>query len=171
MLVTQLCLTLCNPWTVALQAPLSMGFSRQEYWSGLPCLPPGDLPNPGTEPGTPTLQADSLPSEPLGETPYSCRICAIKNQVRILYRGGILPQSPSLSWKIKEFAKRALVLEKEVFTKYAFLVSLEKLKKEKKTSSPTYGRIHFSVLSRIRLEHVHTRMMNLLISVYNENFC
>ena len=43
----QSCLTLCDPWTVALQAPLSMGFSRQEYWSGLPCPLPGDLPNPG----------------------------------------------------------------------------------------------------------------------------
>ena len=69
--------------------------------------------------------------------------------------------APSLSWKIKEYAKRALVLEKEVFTKYAFLVSLEKLKKEKETSSPTYGRVHFSVLSRITLEYVHTWMMNL----------
>ena len=51
-------------WTVAHQAPLSMGFSRQEYWSGLPCLPPQDLPHPGIEPTsltTPALQADSLP--------------------------------------------------------------------------------------------------------------
>ena len=48
-------------WTVAYQAPPSMGFSRQEYWSGLPCSPPGDLPNPGIEPGFPALQADSLP--------------------------------------------------------------------------------------------------------------
>ena len=48
-------------WTVAHQAPLSMGFSRQEYWGGLPCPPPGDLPNPGIEPGSPALQADSLP--------------------------------------------------------------------------------------------------------------
>ena len=50
-------------WTVALQAPLSMGFSRQEYWSGLPCPPPGDLPQPGIKPASPTastLQADSL---------------------------------------------------------------------------------------------------------------
>ena len=46
----QSCLTLCDPWTIACQAPLSMGFSRQEYWSWLPCPPPGDLPNPGTEP-------------------------------------------------------------------------------------------------------------------------
>ena len=41
-----------TPWTVAHQAPLSMGFSRQEYWSGLPCPPPGDLPNPGIEPAS-----------------------------------------------------------------------------------------------------------------------
>ena len=43
------CPTLCDPWTVALQASLSMGFSRQEYWSGLPCTPPGDIPDPGIE--------------------------------------------------------------------------------------------------------------------------
>ena len=46
------CPALCDLWTVAHQAPLSMGFSRQEDWSGLPCLPPGDLPNPGTEPSS-----------------------------------------------------------------------------------------------------------------------
>ena len=51
-------------WTVAHQAPLSMGFSRQEYWSGLPFPSPGDLPDPGIKPGSPALQADSLPSEP-----------------------------------------------------------------------------------------------------------
>ena len=51
-------------WTVAYQAPPSMGFSRQEYWSGLPFPSPGDLPNPGIEPGSPTLQADALLSEP-----------------------------------------------------------------------------------------------------------
>ena len=51
-------------WTVALQAPLSMEFSRQEYWSGLPFPPPGDLLSPGTEPGSPALQVYSLPSEP-----------------------------------------------------------------------------------------------------------
>ena len=45
-------------WTVARQAPLSMGFSRHEYWSGLPFSPPGDLPNPGVEPGSLALQAD-----------------------------------------------------------------------------------------------------------------
>ena len=56
-----------TPWTVAHQASLSMGFSRQVYWSGLPLLSPGDLPDPGIKPGSPALQADSLLSEPPGE--------------------------------------------------------------------------------------------------------
>ena len=58
-----------TPWTVAYQAPPSMGFSRQEYWSGLPFPSPGDLPDPGIEPRSPALQADALPSEPPGEPP------------------------------------------------------------------------------------------------------
>ena len=53
-----------TPWTVAHQAPQSMEFSRQEYWSGLPFPSPGDLPNLGIKPGSPALQADALPSEP-----------------------------------------------------------------------------------------------------------
>ena len=57
LLVAQSCPTLVTPGTVAHQAPVSMGFSRQEYWSGLPFPPPGDLPKPGTEPGSPSLQA------------------------------------------------------------------------------------------------------------------
>ena len=52
-----------TPWTVAYKAPLSMEFTRKEYWSGLPFPSPGDLPNPGIEPGSPALQADALPSE------------------------------------------------------------------------------------------------------------
>ena len=64
-LVTQSCLTLCDPiWTVTHQTPLSIELSRQEYWSGLPFSSPGDLPNLRIEPRSPTLQADSLPSEP-----------------------------------------------------------------------------------------------------------
>ena len=60
MLAAQSCPTLANPRTVARQAPLSIGFSRQEHWSGLPFASPEDLPGPGTEPGSPALQADSL---------------------------------------------------------------------------------------------------------------
>ena len=62
-LVAQSCLTPCDP-VDSRQAPLSLGFSRQESWSGLPFPPPGDLRNPGTEPRSPVLQADSLPFEP-----------------------------------------------------------------------------------------------------------
>ena len=57
---------LATPWAVARQPPLSMGVPRQEYWSGLPFPSPGDLPDPGIEPGSPALQADSLLSEPPG---------------------------------------------------------------------------------------------------------
>ena len=56
-----------TPWTVAHQAPLSMGFSRQQYWSGLPFHPPGDLPDPGFKPESPALQAASLPATPSGK--------------------------------------------------------------------------------------------------------
>ena len=56
-----------NPMDCSLPAPLSKGFTRQKYWSGLPCPPPVDLPNPGTEPRSPALQAGSLPSEPPGK--------------------------------------------------------------------------------------------------------
>ena len=60
----QLYLTLCDPVNyIAYQAPLSMGFSRQEYWSGLPFPPPGDLPDPGIKPWSPALQAES-PGKP-----------------------------------------------------------------------------------------------------------
>ena len=71
--VTQL-----TPWTIAYKAPLTMGFSRQEYWSGLPFPSPGDLPDPGIEPGSPALQADTLPSEPpslIGEHKSFLTVC------------------------------------------------------------------------------------------------
>ena len=65
--VTQSCPTLCNPMDCSLPGFSVHGiFFRQEYWSGLPFPSPGDLLNPGIEPGSPTLQADALPSEPLG---------------------------------------------------------------------------------------------------------
>ena len=71
-----------TPRTVAYQAPPSMGFFRQEYWSGLPFPSPGDLPDPGIEPGSPALQADALRSKPPGKPKmlyvtgvYSSDIC------------------------------------------------------------------------------------------------
>ena len=63
-ILAQLCPTLCHPMVCNHQAALSMGFSRQEHWTGLPCPPPEDLLDPGIKPGSPTLQADSSPSEP-----------------------------------------------------------------------------------------------------------
>ena len=62
-----LCPTLVTPWTVAHQAPLTMGILWQEYWCGLPFPAPGDLPDPGIEPGSPALQADSSPTELQGK--------------------------------------------------------------------------------------------------------
>ena len=60
-----------TPWAAAHQAPLSMGFSRQEYWHGLPFPSPGDLPDPGIKPRSPALQADSLPTELTGKPTYT----------------------------------------------------------------------------------------------------
>ena len=64
-----------TPWTVAYQAPPSMGFSRQECWSGLPFPSPGDLSNPGIEPRSPALRADALPSEPPGKPTINVNCC------------------------------------------------------------------------------------------------
>ena len=70
-----------TPWTVAHQAPLSMGFSRQEYWSGLPFPSPMDLPNPGIEPRSPTLQADSL----LPELPGNYLLTSVFFPIFLIY--------------------------------------------------------------------------------------
>ena len=66
-LVAQLCPTLATPWTVARQAPLSVGFPRQEYWSGLPFHSPGDLPNPGIESVSPALAGRFFTTKPHGK--------------------------------------------------------------------------------------------------------
>ena len=67
-------------WTIALQAPLPMGFSRQEYWSALPFPSPGDLPDPGIEPRSPALQADSFPTELRGKLNTYTTIYKIASQ-------------------------------------------------------------------------------------------
>ena len=72
MSIEHTCMLICvqlfvTQWTVDYQVPQSMGFSRQEYWSGLPFPSSGDLPNPGIEPGSPALQADFLPTELQGK--------------------------------------------------------------------------------------------------------
>jgi len=76
-----------TPWTVTCQAPLSMEFSRPGYWSGLPFPSPGDLPNPGIKPMSPTLQVDSLPAEPQGKPKYVCLFyyCYVKSLSNCLF--------------------------------------------------------------------------------------
>ena len=76
-----------TPWTVALQAPQSMGFPRQEYWSGLPFPSPGNLPNPGIEPRSLALQANSLPCEPPGK-PLTSREDATERLKSVNQEGG-----------------------------------------------------------------------------------
>ena len=76
-----------TPWTVAYQAPLSMGFSRQQYWSRLPFPSPGDLPDPGIEPGSPALQTDALTSEPPGNIKHSSNTisCLVVSPIAIMH--------------------------------------------------------------------------------------
>ena len=85
-----------TPWTVARQVSLSMGFSRQEYWSGLPFPSPGDHPDPGIKPGSAALQADSLPSEPQG-SPYNVILFSNKKEIECWY--GLH------GWILKHFSK------------------------------------------------------------------
>ena len=93
--VTQSCPTPTTPWTAVYQAPPSMEFSRQEYWSGLrsglPFLSPGDLPDPGIEPRSPALQADALPSEPPGKF-LSSPPGRVKER-QLTKQGGVCPPS------------------------------------------------------------------------------
>ena len=93
-----------TPWTVVHQAPLSMEFSKQEYWSGLPFLSPGYLTDPGIEPSSPALQADSSPSGPLGK-PYQLRTisnfkCEFEDlQALFLWRLWVWKASWRRSWQ------------------------------------------------------------------------
>ena len=80
-------------WTVTYQAPPSMWFSRQEYWSGLPFPSSGDLPNPGIKHGSPKLQADALPSEPPGKPSRPYFVYSSEN---LLYNAGSSAQCPSI---------------------------------------------------------------------------
>ena len=84
--VAQSCLTLCDSIDGSLPGSRSMGFSRQEYCSGLPFPSPGDLPNPVIEPWSPALQTDALPSEPLGKS-VSTKCSKMKhNKTKYVYR-------------------------------------------------------------------------------------
>ena len=91
------------PWTVTHQSPLSMGFSRQEHWSGLPFPSPGDLPHPGIKPRSPALHVDSLPSEP-PEKPLLHDSSGIFMEASSWKRNWLLTQffwAPSLPWRVR----------------------------------------------------------------------
>ena len=100
----QSCLTLCNPIGYSLQAPLSMEFFRQEYWSGLPFPSPGDLPNPGVKLRSPVLQADTLPSEPPGKPKF------------LLQHQELIPSSQRL-YRFLNFVLYFRVLSKHIIRK------------------------------------------------------
>ena len=95
-----------TPWTVAHQAPPSMGFSRQEYWSGLPFPSPGDLPDPGIKPRSPALQADALTSEPPGKPVLVEHLSPSSKPARLLF---------SYSSSIVTFTSDSLLLPSSTF--------------------------------------------------------
>ena len=97
--VAQSCLTLATLWTVACQPPLSMGFSRQVYWSGLQFPSPRDLPNSGIEPGSPPLQVDSLPTEPPGKRTLIIMKIYIHIDNRVTSNEWIWSWSRFISWE------------------------------------------------------------------------
>ena len=104
--VAQSCPTLCDPMDNSLhQAPLSMGFSRQKYWSGLPFPSPGNLPNPGIEPRSLTLWTDALPSEPPGKSNRNLQI-QFKTQCRVHGTGVLLLGEEPLSIPPQELPTR-----------------------------------------------------------------
>ena len=121
---------LATPWTVAYQAPLSMGFSRQEYWSGLPFPSPGDLPDPGIEPRFPALQGDSLLSEPPAAkavreagTQQKARLISLSDNVGKKRTVSISPTSSSRRENLKA-GKKSLQLAIQRLTSYCPLVNL-----------------------------------------------
>ena len=117
--VAQSCPTLCDLWTVAHQAPPSMGFSRQEYWSGLPFPSPGDLPNPGIELRSPILQADTLTSEPPGKQNLSKEDRIPQHSHTTFIKSLIYQSSTMNSWGDSSLLN--------VLCKTAFWISLEAL--------------------------------------------
>ena len=111
-----------TPWTVAHKVPLPMGFSRQEYWSGLPCLPPRDLPNPGIKPRSPSLQADSLQTEPPGK-PKNTRVGSLSLLGGDLSDPGIELGSPALqadSLPAELQGKPFLLIDRNFYSSFSF---------------------------------------------------
>ena len=99
-LVAKFCPALATPWTVTWQTPLSMGFPRQEYWRWLPFTSPGDLSNPGIEPGSPALQLDSLLTELRGKS-LCLRRQMQKKKKKMLWFMCVLPVFSSIGFEQK----------------------------------------------------------------------
>ena len=103
-----------TPWTVAYQAPPSMGFSRQEDWSALPFPSPGDLPDPGIEPGSPAFQADALTAEPPGKPEEFgiswCKLLHVEgiNNKVLLHDPANYIQNPAINHNEREYKKECL---------------------------------------------------------------
>ena len=141
-----------TPWTVAHQASTSMEFSRQEYWSGLPFPSPGDLPSPGIEPGSHTLQADALPSKPILFWKM-----LLKNSLEVQWFGlcvsmaegmGSIPgwgtKIPHAMWCAKK--KNKLFLSKEAFGKTAEASLRPQLEWSSHLNQPLYPVIHHCII-------------------------
>ena len=100
-------------WTIAHQAPLSIEFSRQEYWSGLPFSSPGDFPNPGIEPGSPALQVDSF-------LEFSCFFCDPKDV------GNLISGSSTLASLVAQMIKHLITMEETCIQSLGWENPLEK---------------------------------------------
>ena len=153
---TKSCPTLVTPWTVACQAPLSMAFSRQEYWSRLPFPSLGDLPNPGLEPRSPALQADSLPTELQGKPhPDQCsyqvsdpvRVCSVqerhmrRNQGQVwIVRGACISSSSCCHCQRKNLSP--CVFKTSSFHMLKKLTSADKSGLKERTFLPLVRPIH-----------------------------
>ena len=113
---------LATPWTLVRQTPLSMEFSRQEYWHGLPCPSPGNLPNPGIELRSPVLQADSLLCEPTGSTSYVIREMQIKTMryhftsIRMAKIQRLTPPNSVRMWRNSNCHTLMVVLQNDTAT-------------------------------------------------------
>ena len=130
------------PWTVAYQAPQSMEFSRQEYWSGLPFSSPGDLPDPGIEPESPTLQADALPSEAPGK-PLCIVMCQfIPLSLSLLGNRSLFSTSMTLSvLEINSFASFYQILHIRDIIQYLSFTQYDNLRVH-----PCHCKCHYLML-------------------------
>ena len=121
-----------TPWTVACQAPLSMGFFRQEYRSGLPCPPPGALPTPGIEPRSPALQVDSLLSEPPGK-PKNTGVVSLSLFQGIFPNQGSNPGLPHCRWILYQLSHKG---SPKMLEWVAYPFSSESSRPRNQTGSP-----------------------------------